>query len=145
MIPVIFAGVSSRSISVKNKSNSLTYTVASSFVSTSPLAVTTVVGISDAFTVSNSAELQSFLLTMCMIAPESTSNSLSSGFIVDAAGKTHLSEGVQSVAYSVSLSLLVFLASFHASPRAHIALVFRSLPEIYPQILRRRDCADENF
>ena len=34
----------SRSISVTNKSNSLTHTVASSFVSTSPLAVITVVG-----------------------------------------------------------------------------------------------------
>ena len=38
------AGVSSRSITVKDKSSLLTYTVASSFVSTSPLAVTTVVG-----------------------------------------------------------------------------------------------------
>ena len=48
-IPVIFAefsdaGVSSRSMTVTNKSTSLTYTVACSFVSTSPLAVTTVVG-----------------------------------------------------------------------------------------------------
>ena len=35
----------------------------------------------------------SFLLTICMLAPESTTKSLSSGFIVDAAGKTHSSEG----------------------------------------------------
>ena len=38
------AGVSSRSFMVTKKSNSLTYTVASSFVCTSLLAVTTVVG-----------------------------------------------------------------------------------------------------
>ena len=37
------AGVSSRSITVTNKSNSVTYTVASSLVCTSPLAVITVV------------------------------------------------------------------------------------------------------
>ena len=66
--------------------NSLTYTVASSFVGTSPLAVTTVVGLFETLTVSNSAELRSFLLTMCLLAPESTTNSLSSRFIVDAAG-----------------------------------------------------------
>ena len=40
-------GVSSRSITVTNKSNSLTYTVASSIICTSPLAVITVVGLSD--------------------------------------------------------------------------------------------------
>ena len=39
------AGVSSRSFTVTNKSNSLTYTVASKFVCTSPLAATTVVGL----------------------------------------------------------------------------------------------------
>ena len=69
-IPVIFqefssgrtAGVSSRSITVTNKSNSLTYTVASSFVSTSLLAVITVVGLLETLTVSKSAELRSFLI-----------------------------------------------------------------------------------
>ena len=39
----------------------------------------------------NSAELRSFLLTMRTLAPESTTNSLSSGFTVDAAGKIHSS------------------------------------------------------
>ena len=37
--------------------------------------------------------LRSFLLTMCMLAPESTTNSLSSGLIVDAAGIIHSSQG----------------------------------------------------
>ena len=59
------AGVSPRSITVTNKSISLTYTVASSLVSTSPLAVTTIVGFFDILTVSNSALLRFFLLTIC--------------------------------------------------------------------------------
>ena len=54
-----------------NKSNCLTYTVASSFVCTSPLAVITVVGLLDVLMVCNSAESRSLLLTMCILAPES--------------------------------------------------------------------------
>ena len=84
-------GVSSRSITVTSKSNSRTYTVASSFVSTSPLAVATVVGFLETFAVSKSAELRSFLLTMCILAPESTTNCPSSGFIVDAARRKECS------------------------------------------------------
>ena len=87
------AGVSSRSIAVTNKTNSLTYTVASSFVSTSPSTVTTVVGFFDILTVSNAALLRSFLLTMCMLAPESATNSLFSGLLVDAAASIHSQEG----------------------------------------------------
>ena len=87
------AGVFSRSINVTNKSSSLTYTIASSFAGTSPLAVTTIIEFFGILTVSNSALLKSFLLTMCMLAPESATNSLSSEFIVDAASKIHSSEG----------------------------------------------------
>ena len=65
----------------EEKSNCLTYTVAFSFVCTSSLAVTTVVGFLETFTVSSSAEFRSFLLNMCMLALESTTNSLSSSFI----------------------------------------------------------------
>ena len=61
-------GVSSRSKTLTNKSNCLTYTVASSLVCTSPLAVITVVGLLDVLMVSNSAELRSFLLTICILA-----------------------------------------------------------------------------
>ena len=86
-------GVSSRSITVTNKSTSLTYTVASSLVCTSPLAVT------------NSAELRSFLLTIWLLVLESTTNSLSSGSFVDAAGSHHASEDEYNVALSFSLSL----------------------------------------
>ena len=73
--PVIFAefsserlaGVSWRSITVTNKSNSLTYTVASSVVDTLLLAVTTIVGRAEILTVSYSFELRSLLLTICML------------------------------------------------------------------------------
>ena len=58
------ACVSSRSFTVTNKSNSLTYTVASSLVCTSPVAVITVVGFSDILVVSNSAEFRYVLLTI---------------------------------------------------------------------------------
>ena len=77
-IPIIVAErpESSRSITVTNKSNSLTYTTASSLVCTSPLAVITVVGFFDILMVSNSAELRSLLLSICILAPESTTNSL---------------------------------------------------------------------
>ena len=81
------AGVPSRSITVTNKSNSLTFTVDSSLVCTSPLAVT-VVGFLDILTVSNPAKLRSFLLTICILAPESATDSLSSGSFIDAAGST---------------------------------------------------------
>ena len=68
---------------------------------------------------SNSAESKSFLLNMCMLAPVSTTNSLSSSFITDGAGRHHWLVGEYNVALSVSLSLKIFLANLHASPRAH--------------------------
>ena len=120
------AGVFSRSMSLTNKSNVLTYTVASSLVCTSPLAVITVVGLLDVLMVSNSAEFMSFSLTMCILAPESTTNSLSSGSLAEALGRTHFSAGEKNVALSFALSLLMFLARFHALLRAHIAVVFQS-------------------
>ena len=62
------AGISSRSMTLTNKSNCLTYTVASSLVCTSPLAVTTVVGLLDVLMLSNSAEWKSFLLSISTLA-----------------------------------------------------------------------------
>ena len=87
------AGVSSRSITLTNKSNGLTFSVASSLVCTSPLAVITVVGLLDVLMVTSSAESRSVSLTICILAPESTTNSLSSGSFVDAAGRTNSSAG----------------------------------------------------
>ena len=84
--------------------NSLTQTVASSLVCTSPLAVITVAGFFEILMVSNSAALRSLLLTICILALESTTNFLSSGFMVDGAGKLHSSVGEKNVALSCSLS-----------------------------------------
>ena len=54
------AGVFSRTFIVKNISNSLTYTIASSCVCTSPLAVMTIVGLHDFVKVSITASFKSF-------------------------------------------------------------------------------------
>ena len=91
------------------------------------MAVTTVVGLFGALTVSNSAELRAFLLTICMLAPESTTNSLVSGFIVDAVGKIHSSVGEKNVAFSFPLksprvSAGTSLVSFNLSLRSVLEL-----------------------
>ena len=91
----------------------MTYTVASSCVCTSPLVVMTIVGLQYPF----SASLKSFLLIICIDAPESTTNSLSSGFNVDA-GRHLFSEGEKNVALSWPLNFNTFLTSFHAASRA---------------------------
>ena len=108
----------SRTFIVKNISNSLTYTVASSCVCTSPLAVVTIVGLHDFVKVSISASLKSFLLIICIDTPESTTNSLSPGLRVDA-GRHLFSEGEKNVALSCSFNFRIFLASLHAASRAH--------------------------
>ena len=50
---------------------------------------------------------------------ESTTNSLSYGFIEDGAGRHETSEGEKNVAVCFSLSLRTLLANSHASQRAH--------------------------
>ena len=102
---------------VKNISNSLTYTVSSSCVCTYPLADKTVGGLHDFVKVSISAEFKSFLLIICIDAPESTTNSRSSSSRVDA-GKHLFSEGEKNVALWCSFNFNTFLASFHAASRA---------------------------
>ena len=64
---------------------------------TSPLAVMTIVRLHDFVKVSISAEFNSFLLIMCIDAPESTTNSRSSGLRFDA-GAHLFSEGEKNVA-----------------------------------------------
>ena len=54
---------------------------------------------------------------MCIDAPESTTNSRSSGLSVDA-GRHLFSEGEKNVALSCSFNFNTFLASFHAASRA---------------------------
>ena len=128
---------------VTNTSNSLTYTVSSSCVCTSPLAVMTIVRLHDFVKVSISAEFKSFLLIMCIDAPESTTNSRSSSLRF-VAGRHQFSEGEKNAALFFSLYFRTLLASFHAASRApcscHATL---SLPETHPQILERWGCADE--
>ena len=95
----------------------MTYTVASSCVCTSPLADMTIVGLHDFVKVSISASLKSFLLIICIDAPESTTNSRSSGLRFDA-GRHLFSEGEKNVALSRSFKFSTRLASFHAASRA---------------------------
>ena len=66
------AGVSWSICTVTNKFWSWTKTCASSFVCTSPPTVSTTVGLLDLRKVYNLSELKSFLLIMCIDAPEST-------------------------------------------------------------------------
>ena len=89
------------------------------FVCTSPLAVITVVGLLDVVTVSHSAEFKPFLLIMCIDAPESTTNSLSSGLIADGASTHQFSEGETNAVLCFSFNFKLFLASLHAASRAH--------------------------
>ena len=120
------AGVFSRTFFVKNISNSLTYTVASSCVCTSPLAVMTIVGLHDFGKVSISAEFKSFLLIMCIDAPEWTTNSRSSGLRLGA-GKHLFSDGEKNAALFFSFNLRTLLASLHAASRAPCSRSSRAL------------------
>ena len=79
----------------------------------------------------NSAELRSFLLTICRQAPESTTNSVSSGSFVDAVGSTHSSAGKWNVASTPCFGQHRFLSC--------------SLHRTCPQISLRRDFADLGF
>ena len=108
----------SRSITVTNKSNSLTFSVASFLVCTSPLAVT-VAGLLDVLMVSNSAELRSLLLTTCIPAPEFHYKlSFLRVFCWRSREYPFLRGKVESSSV-FSLSLFTFLARFHALLRAH--------------------------
>ena len=57
------------------------------------------------------------VMIMCIDAPESTTNSLSSGFNVDA-GRHLFSGDEKNAAFSCSFNLNTLLASFHAASRA---------------------------
>ena len=72
----------------------------------------------DFVNVSISASLRSFLLIMCIDAPESTTNSRSSGLRFDA-GRHLFSEGEKNAALFFSFKLRVLLDSLHAASRAH--------------------------
>ena len=101
----------------------------------------TIVELHDFVKVSISAFLKSFLLIMCIDAPESTTNSLSSGFNVDA-GKHLFSGDEKNVALWCSFNLNTFWASLHAASLHH-ALATLSLLVNDPQILERWGYAHE--
>ena len=64
-----------------------------------------------------------FLLIMCIDAPESTTNSLSSGLRFDAGG--HLfSEGEKNVVLCFSFSFRIHLVIFHAASSIGVALMW---------------------
>ena len=77
----------------------------------------TIVGLHDFVKVSISQEFKSFLLIICIDAPESTTNSRSSGLRFGA-GRHLFYEGEKNVALSCSFNLNTLLASFHAASRA---------------------------
>ena len=103
---------------------------------------TSVVGLLDALAVSNLAELRSFLLTLCMLAPESTKKLFPHALL----GCVRQNPLVRRRMYLFPF-LRVHEFSWQVSTRlcGRVALVFRSLPEIGPQISRRYDCAEGNF
>ena len=106
---------------------------------TSPLAVMTIVGLHDFVKVSISAEFKSFVLIMCIDAPESTTNSLSSGLRVDFLGRHQFSEGEKNAALFFSFNSGYFWPAstlFHE----HIALAIPS----DLQILEHWGHADED-
>ena len=55
---------------------------------------------------------------MCIDAPESTTNSLSSGLISDGEGRHHFSVGEENVALCFSSNFRILFARFHATSRA---------------------------
>ena len=117
---------------VKKKSNSLTYTVASSCVCTSPLVVMTIVGLHDFVKISISASLKSILLIICIDAPESTTISRSSGLRVDA-GRHLFSEGEKNVAM---IFLFEFYHTFGQLPRCFAGTLLLPLCLLLRPILK---------
>ena len=73
----------------------------------------TVVGLLDVVKVSNSAEFKLFLLILCIDALESTTNSLSSGLIVDGEGKHHFSVGEKNAASRFTSNFRIFFCGGH--------------------------------
>ena len=124
--------------------------MASSFVSTSPLAVTTVVGFLETFTVSTSAELRSFLLNICLLACllacSAVHHKISFLRLYCGCGRQNPLIGRRKeCCFALFIELLDMLGKFPTRLRGFIASVFQCPPEICPQISRRRDCADENL
>ena len=76
---------------------------------------------------------------MFIDAPGFSTNSLSSGSILDGERRQHFSEGEKKVDVCFSINFKIFLVSFYAASRTHRSC----LSETDPQILERSGCADE--
>ena len=125
------AGVPSRSITVTNKSNSLTFSVASSLVCTSPLAVITVEGFFEILMVCNAAELRSLYRHTC----SRICHKLSFLRFYGGCGRHNPLIGKRiECSFVLLFELVFFFWQFPTHLRGHIALVFQSLIEICPQI-----------
>ena len=119
--------------------------MASSCVCTSPLAVMTVERLHHCVKVSNSAEFKSILLIMCIDPPESTTNSRSSGFRFDGAGRHLFSEGEKNAALFFSFNFRMLLTSLHAASRApfqhshctFVTILFRPFARLFFNLAMR--------
>ena len=103
---------------VKNISNSLTYPCSLFMRLHFSMGGYDYRRLHDFVKVSISASFKSFLLIICIDAPESTTNPRFSGLRVDA-GRHLFSEGDKNVALFFSFILNTLLASLHAASRAH--------------------------
>ena len=74
---------------------------------------------------------------MCIDDPESTTNSLSSGLILDGKGKHHFSVSEKNAGLCFSFNFRIFFASLHAAAQCTLCL-----PETDPQIQERWDHAE---
>ena len=96
----------------------------------------TIAGLHDFVKVSNAAEFKSFLLIMCIDAPGSTTKSLSSGLIVDGAGR---------LLFYVSPLIFGYFWPASTLLHGHIALAIPCLPETDPQNLEDWGYAEEDY
>ena len=81
---------------------------------------------------------------MCIDAPESTTNSLSSGLRCDGAGRHQFSECEKNAVLFFSLNFFEYFWPASTLLHGHIALAIPSPPETDPQILEHWGYADEN-
>ena len=131
-----------RGLSVRNISNSWTYTVACSCVCTSPLALMTIVRLHDFVKVSISTSLKSFLLIICIDAPESTTNSRSSSLRFECKQAPIFRRWEECCSFML-LSFLIHFWPASTLLRGHLALAILSPLETDPQILERWGYAHE--
>ena len=103
----------------------------------------TIVGRHDFVKVPTSAEFKSLLQVMWIDAPESTTNSRSSGLRFDGAGMAPIFRKWEECCFVILLKILRYVWPAYTLLHGHIALATLSPPETDPQILERWGNADE--